>query len=475
MLNTIVIVSGGTAIASDFQVTVNGGNAHPGTFAGNANGTTVTLDAGVPYTVTAGSVPNYRTTQSPECMGSLADGASAICTLTETFNDGISTTLNVVTTVTNTHGGAKQPSDFTITVSGGNASPSFFPGSTAGVAVHVDSSSQYSVSVNSGAEYSAALSPDCTGMVTAGDMVTCTVVLADVEKVGDGSIPRNPIANPNLESADTRDLAIPTKWLKGQDWGTNSAIYEYPISVASTSDSDISSGKAARVSYTGYTGDVLTGGDAKWYFAPVPVAPGRRYLFQDAYLANVPTYLVAQYFNSANAPIAFEGFNLIPPTQEGAWKIAGAAFTAPAGAAFMSVYHTLNTTGALTVDNFSLTEESLPAGFTQGFVSLTFDDGYIEHVTTAKTILESAGQKGTFYVVSHHSGFGITNASLETRDPSDSTKPLGWLTSGSANADFNYPVSGRTGVGASVTSTQDESNAAWYSKRMTLQSHSFLL
>lgn len=467
-LNTIVIVSGGAATASDFLVTVNGGNASPGTFAGNANGTMATLDVDVPYTVTSGNVPNYRTTQSSACRGTLADGASATCTLTQTFVDGISTTLNVVTTVLNAHGGLKQPADFTVTVVGGNASPSFFPGNSSGVAVHVDSSSHYSVSVTSDLEYTASLSPDCTGTVSAGDIVTCTVVLADVEKVGDGSPSRNLIPNPNLERVDALDPLTPAQWQRGQAWGGNIATYEYPIAVSSTTDSDISSGKAARVSYDSYAGDVLTSGDAKWYFAPVAVTPGRRYLFQDAYLANTPTYLVAQYFNSANMPLSFEGFQLIPPTQEGSWKIAGAAFTAPAGAAFMSVYHTLSSTGSLTVDNFSLTEEPLPAGFAQGFVSLTFDDGYKEHVGTAKTILDTAGYKGTFYIVSHHSGFGIINPSLETSNPSDQTMPLGWLKSGSENADFNYPVPGHVGVGASVTSTQDESNAAWYYTPLTV-------
>jgi hypothetical protein len=48
---------------------------------------------------------------------------------------GSSTFLKVITKVDNTNGGTKNPSDFTITVSGNGPSPKSFPGSSSGTSV----------------------------------------------------------------------------------------------------------------------------------------------------------------------------------------------------------------------------------------------------------------------------------------------------------------------------------------------------
>ena len=54
---------------------------------------------------------------------------------------GSTTFLNVVTKVDNTNGGTKQPSDFTITVSGNRPSPRTFSGSSSGTSVRLHSGS----------------------------------------------------------------------------------------------------------------------------------------------------------------------------------------------------------------------------------------------------------------------------------------------------------------------------------------------
>lgn len=460
-LKTIVNVVGGAATGTDFQVTVKGGNANPAQFSGSTSGVDVEIDAAAVYSLSTTNIPRYKTTQSPACSGVLVSDVSLTCIITKTYLSGTTTVLNIVTNVVNTHGGTSQPSDFIVTVLGGNASTTTLVGSASVQPVVIAPMTNYRVSVNFGSAYAVLLSPDCGGVITEGDMVTCTITLSDVEKVEAGNTSSNLIINANLETVNLIDPTLPANWSKGHDWGGNIAQYEYPVLVASTSDSDIAVGKAARVSYALYAGDVLTGGDAKWYFAPVPVTPLHRYEFQDAYLSNTPTAIVAEFFDAAHNHLSYAGFSTVPDSGN-SWKIAKAAFIVPASAAYMTVYHQLNSVGSLVVDNQSLREEDGLTKFSQGFVSLTFDDGYAENFTTVKPILDNAGEKATFYILSHNSGFGIKNASLETTDSTDVTKPSGWLTSGSANATFRYPVPGHTGMGAEVSAVENNSAAAWY-------------
>src|SRR5215471_1520744 len=76
------------------------------------------------YSVSASGLSGYTTTYSSGCTGSINEGKKINCTVTKQYTPTPeSTTLNVVTKVDNTNGGTKQPSDFTITVSGNNPSP----------------------------------------------------------------------------------------------------------------------------------------------------------------------------------------------------------------------------------------------------------------------------------------------------------------------------------------------------------------
>lgn len=456
-LNTMLTVSGGTLRSADFQVSVIQPNVTTIQFPGSVSGTPVIIQPGVSYTVTAVNAAGYSIARSAGCAGVLPDRGSATCMINETF--GTSTILNVETQVVNTHGGTNVAADFIINVTGASASPSFFRGSSAGTVVSVAPSAPYSVMVTPSDSYVSTLSPDCKGSVVLGDRVTCTITLADKEQVVEGATPLNLIANPTLQKVTPGDPTLPDSWTKGVQWGTQVPIYEYPVEVASSSD--ITVGNAARVSFPTYT-DTVNGGDAKWAFAPVGVTPGRRYVFQDAYIADTTTLIVGEYFDAAHAHLSYVGFFSLPETPTNVWKIGSASFTAPAGAAYVTIYHLINSQGSLTVNNFTFSEVPLPTPFASGFVSLTFDDGFLNHYTFAKNILDSAGEKGTFYVVSHNSGFGITNASLEAADSATSSRPLGWKSSGSANASYVYPVSGRTGLAAEVSSAQEGSHAAWY-------------
>ena len=98
------------------------------------------------------------------------------CTFYNTPNAG---TLTVYKSIVNDNDGQiTDPSVFTINVSGGN--PSSFPGSESGTAVSVPANSQFSVSETPAQGYSASYVGDCSGTMTAGGSLSCTVVNDDV-------------------------------------------------------------------------------------------------------------------------------------------------------------------------------------------------------------------------------------------------------------------------------------------------------
>jgi hypothetical protein len=130
-LRVTTTVSGGNSRPSDFAITVSGNNPRPASFAGSSSSTTVTLRPG-DYSVSAASVSGYRTTYSSGCSGSISGGQTVNCTVTNQYS---LTSLNVITKVDNNNVGTKNPSDFTITVSGNNPSPRTFSGSSSGTSV----------------------------------------------------------------------------------------------------------------------------------------------------------------------------------------------------------------------------------------------------------------------------------------------------------------------------------------------------
>ena len=167
-------VSGGKFTPSDFTVTVSGNNPSPKSFSGSSSGTPVTLDAGK-YKVTASGPTGYTTTYSSGCSGT-ATGGLIKCTIINRFSappPGATTFLSVITTVDNTNGGAKKPSDFTIAVSGNNPTPASFPGSSSGTPITL-LAGRYSVSSSTIDGYTPSYSSGCSGTATGG-RIKCTI------------------------------------------------------------------------------------------------------------------------------------------------------------------------------------------------------------------------------------------------------------------------------------------------------------
>lgn len=210
----------------------------------------------------------------------------------------------------------------------------------------------------------------------------------------------NLIQNPTLQGTSPG----PTGWLKAS-WGNASgAVFSFPA----ITNPKIDIGNVAQVKITNY-GTSVGGGAAEWYFSPVAIN-GLAYDFSNEYMADVPTLLVAQYKVPQTTPDctpSLEGgsyycyFTLKSlPATSGAWVTNKATITAPADALAISVLHILTSNGTLNVGNYSLTQNTTSI-FSQGMISLTFDDGWSSQYKNAFPILSNANMKGTFYVISN--------------------------------------------------------------------------
>jgi len=149
----------------------------------------------------------------------------------------------------------------------------------------------------------------------------------------------NLIANPSLETSNGGGNA-PVNWLNN-GWGTNTATFAYPVAGQDGA-------KAGKVTMTAHTT-----GDAKWYFADVPVTPDTQYTFSNYYQSTAVTHLVARYTSTTGALSYVTLLSSVPVSAS--WKQQTAMFTPPAGTASVTVFHVIAAVGSLTVDNYSLT------------------------------------------------------------------------------------------------------------------------
>lgn len=147
----------------------------------------------------------------------------------------------------------------------------------------------------------------------------------------------NLIKNPSAETG----TAKPVSWSKGQ-WGTNTATFTYPAP-------GIDGAKAMRIDMTSYTS-----GDAKWFFANVPVKPSTKYVFSNSYQSNVATEADIRYkLTTGKTKIVLLGTY---PASEQATTSKQFVFTTPADASALTIFHVIAKQGYLVTDNYSLTE-----------------------------------------------------------------------------------------------------------------------
>jgi len=216
------------------------------------------------------------------------------------------------------------------------------------------------------------------------------------------------VPNGAFEQAADLDLRMPLAW-NAATWGTNTAAFSYG-SFGSVDN------HAATLTVSAYTS-----GDAKWFFDPVPVVPGARYLFTDSYVASAESFVTAR-ITMADGSYRYIQLGRAQPSA--ALGTARFAFLAPDGAVSATVMHGLSAVGSLTFDDAS-------------FVALP-------PVTITN---------------------GVPNAGLEQGGPGE-TFPSAWYTNswGVNDATFSYLTRGAAGVhsaGVAIRSLTT-GRAAWY-------------
>jgi peptidoglycan/xylan/chitin deacetylase (PgdA/CDA1 family) len=190
------------------------------------------------------------------------------------------------------------------------------------------------------------------------------------------------IPNHSMETVNPNNANLPTSWSHSK-WGTATVAYSY-----------IKNGGHDGTHSVKLTVSNYQSGDAEWVYTPQLLAQGD-YRFTAWYKVNAKTtipHVVAHYiFNDGHED--YFGLPDAEPTGTG-WQQYSDTFPVPAGVKSVNVYIFLNQNGSLQTDDYHI----LPyiyTGFSQGMVTLTFDDGFEENVNTALPVLDQYGFKGT--------------------------------------------------------------------------------
>ena len=220
----------------------------------------------------------------------------------------------------------------------------------------------------------------------------------------------NLVANP---SAETLARGLPKGWTKGFT-GTNRPT----LSVVAKGGG--SGPRFVRTKITSWTS-----GGAWWLSPAAAVKGGATYRVSDLYRSGSPTRVLA----AATVKGKLVWLPLGSPAAAGTWTAGTWTVTVPAGTTALRIAHTLRSVGYLDVDGVSVTPAPTPAGSGstaapaptatpaaggapvtvkgstgRGLVSLTFDDGTVDHYTNVLPALRANGQVGTFYIISGYLG-----------------------------------------------------------------------
>ena len=190
----------------------------------------------------------------------------------------------------------------------------------------------------------------------------------------------NLIQNPSLETASG---TTPSQWSK-VSWGNIIPTFTYPV-----------------VGHTGNGAQITlqsnTTGDARWSHNPVTVEPNAVYEFSGWYKSNVATDIDIKYI-STNGTISW-GWVASLPSSGNIWKQVNANITIPANISKIVVFNLIDKQGTLVIDDYSLAKKDTLIGFTEGMITFSFDDAWKSQYSNALPILQNAGIKGTYYIL----------------------------------------------------------------------------
>lgn len=239
---------------------------------------------------------------------------------------------------------------------------------------------------------SANVSPSSTTLYTlhatgAGGTVQCTKTVTVTDPVPPPPPPTNNlINNGDLETASS-NASLPVGWNTNY-WGSLRATFSYPSTGAS-------GGKAAKVTVANYQS-----GDAKWWFTHIPASSNTLYRYTNTYTATAPSNITVE-FKMQDGSHQYMWLSDAPA--QSSWTPFTAQITVPAGAVSFTVFHSLARNGSLTIDNVSVTALS-QSSFAEPMVSFVFDDALASQYSNARSILNTAGFKGVFSVITQFAG-----------------------------------------------------------------------
>src|SRR5436853_2114922 len=169
--------NGGQKHADDFTMKVTAGNPSQSSFAGSESGTTVTVDSGS-YSVDEDAVNGYTKTIGADCSGTIANGETKTCTIT---NDDQPAHLIVIKHVVNVNSGKAKASQFSMKINGivvQGANP--FPGAESPGTNKTVNAGSYTVTETGPSGYILIPSADCSGTIDVGQTKTCTMLNHDI-------------------------------------------------------------------------------------------------------------------------------------------------------------------------------------------------------------------------------------------------------------------------------------------------------
>lgn len=178
----------------------------------------------------------------------------------------------------------------------------------------------------------------------------------------DITTPPQPTDFPNLilnPSAENQTNGSPNDWFTDVEGNTS---VSFNTTAGHNGDSAVQ---------TTITSSDLDGGDAKWIWAPVAVEANADYKFSEYYKSDSKNVLIVE-FNMADGTRQFTNLMVLPPASN--WTKVEKEFNVRPGTVSVTVFDVLRQVGTISIDDVSLSK--LPDGtFSEGLVSLSFDDG----------------------------------------------------------------------------------------------------
>ncbi len=207
-----------------------------------------------------------------------------------------------------------------------------------------------------------------------------TLNLDDESLTENGNVaPPGLVPNPSLENPSATNNNLPDQWSHSK-WGSNTPTYQY-------ANNGHTGNRSVKLTITNYKS-----GDAKWVYTPKPLERGKDYQFNAWYKTNTIPHVVAQYIKDDGSE---DFFGLPDPEPTGTdWQNYSGVFSVPQDVKAVSLFFFLSNNGWVQTDDYQVSPYTYQ-GFDKGRVTLTFDDGFEQNVTTVLPVLDQYGFKAT--------------------------------------------------------------------------------